>query len=195
MEAGVEDHGGDCREFVLRPCFEANWPQTVRIFVAMSAVCGGIALTFAFLGFWPIVPFAGLELGALGAALYVSARRSLDREVIRVTEGEVRVEKGRGRLESVQRLPRAWTEVVLTPSRKGWQEARLVLRSGGTEVVLGEFLAMADRRSLACELVACIGPMSVAGPLKNAGSSVMVGGHQESRARIRDGDGFEPFGE
>lgn len=195
MEAGVGDRTSGCREFILRPCFAANWPQTVRIFVGMSVVCGGIALFFASMGFWPIVPFAGLELLALGVALYLSARRSLDREVIRVTEDVVYIEKGRGRVESTRRLPRAWTEVVLTPPRHRTHESRLALRSGGMEVALGEFLAAGERHSLARELAGCIGPMSVSRPLTHAGSSEIVGGRREARVRIRDGDGFKPFGE
>ena len=36
------------------------------------------------MGFWPVVPFAGLEVGALGAAFWVSMRRNRYREVLDV---------------------------------------------------------------------------------------------------------------
>lgn len=153
------------RHFVLQPCFAVNWPQTVRIFVAICVVCGGIAVAFALLGFWPILPFAGIELAALGTALYVSGRRSLDREVIHITEREVAIEKGRRRPERRWRLARAWTEVVLLPPVHRWREPRLALRSRGELIEVGAFLADAERRSLAQALRRHIGPMAVAAPL------------------------------
>src|SRR5262245_44660681 len=52
----------------------------------MCAVGFGIAAVFAARGYWPILPFAGLELAALGAALWVTQRRNRYREVISVTD-------------------------------------------------------------------------------------------------------------
>ncbi len=151
------------RRFVLAPNIAPNWGQTMRIFAALSTVCLGIALVCTYLGFWPVLPFAGLELTALGIALYVSARRSLDREIIQVSGGDIHIEKGRGRAESRLHLERAWTEVRLRRLPRRWGETQLVLRSRGREVTLGSFLDADERRSLARELSRCIGPMAQTG--------------------------------
>ena len=151
------------RCFVLAPNIAPDWGQTMRIFVGISAVCLGVALVCTWMGFWPVLPFAGIELTALGIALYVSARRALDREVIHVSGDRVRVEKGRGRVEQHWELDRAWTEVVLRQLPRRWEETQLVLRSRGREVILGGFLEPEERRSLARELSRCIGPMAYCG--------------------------------
>ncbi len=166
MEASLRGGGLCDRRFILRPCFAADWPQTVTAFLAISFVCGSIAIGFAILGFWPILAFAGLELAALGGALYASARRSLDREVVHITEAEIEIEKGRGRPQQRWVLQRAWTEVALAPPGRRGHGSELSLRSRGERVVLGEFLEDGERRALAAALHRAIGPMAVATPLK-----------------------------
>lgn len=151
---------GNGRRFVLAPNVAPDWRQTMRIFAGISFVCLAIALTCTWFGFWPVLPFAGIELMALWAGLYISARRSLDREVIHIEGGAVRVEKGRGRAEHRWELDRAWTEVVLKRLPRRWEHTQLVLRSRDRQVTLGEFLEPEERRSLARELSRCIGPMA-----------------------------------
>ncbi|PWG61947.1 DUF2244 domain-containing protein [Sediminicurvatus halobius] len=153
----------DERRFVLAPNIAPNWPQTKRIYAGLCAVCLTVAGACAAVGLWPVVPFAGLELAALGAALYVSARRSLDREVIRVAGNEVHVERGRGRVERAWHFERAWTEVLLQPPRRRWDPPLLLLRSRGRVLRVGEWLDDEELRSLARELAGCIGPMAQCG--------------------------------
>ncbi len=163
MSTRSTSEGSSGRQFVLAPNIAPDWGQTMRIFAGLSAVCLGIALVCTWMGFWPVLPFAGLELTALGVALYTSARRSLDREIIHVDGNAVRVEKGRGRVERAWDLNRAWTEVVLRRLPRRWEETQLLLRSRGQELIIGDFLEAEERRSLARELGRCIGPMARCG--------------------------------
>lgn len=148
------------RLFELRPNAGVYWRQTLMIFLVLSAVCLGVGVAFAFAGFWPILPFAGLEVIALGTALYVSARRGVYREVIRVGPDQVRIEKGRQTPERVWEFRRSWTRVELQRSPLRWYPARLLIRSGGDQVECGAFLTDEERESLAQELLECIGPMA-----------------------------------
>ncbi|MDN3516199.1 DUF2244 domain-containing protein [Aquisalimonas lutea] len=150
----------DTRLFDLRPNAGVYWQQTLVIFLMFSAVCLGVAIAFTVAGFWPILPFAGLEVVALGAALYVSARRGDYREVIRVGPDRVRVEKGRRQPEQTWEFRRAWSAVELQRSPVQWYPARLVIRSGADQVECGAFLNDEERESLAAELTGCIGPMA-----------------------------------
>ena len=163
MSTSSTSEGSTGRRFVLAPNLAPDWGQTMRIFAALSAVCLGVALVCTWFGFWPVLPFAGLEITALGIALYTSARRSLDREVIHVAGNAVRVEKGRGRIEQAFDMDRAWTEVILRRLPRRWEESQLLLRSRGEELVIGGFLDADERRSLARELRRCIGPMARCG--------------------------------
>ena len=172
MATQTDSAEGVERRFVLAPNLAPNWGQTWRIFLLLSSVCMGIALVCAWFGLWPVIPFAGLEIIALGAGLYVSARRSLEREVIDVDGGVLRVQKGRGRAEHTWHMERTWTEVVLRRLPKRWGETQLVLRSRDLEVTIGAFLDAEERSSLARELKRCIGPMARCGdgPARQAAS-------------------------
>lgn len=154
-----QDSGSECR--VIRPGFAVDWPQTVRVFLGMAGVTLGIGVAFTVMGYWPILPFAGVEVTALGAALYASARRSLDVQVLRLDADWLRIEKGRRRPEHCWRFQRAWCEVVAdsTPGR----ELRVFIRSRGEAVEVGEFLDSEARAGLAEELRDWIGPMGSAG--------------------------------
>lgn len=163
MTTQTQTLGSVERRFVLAPNLAPNWGQTMRIFLLLSSVCMSIALVCAWFGLWPVIPFAGLEIIALGTGLYVSARRSLDREVIDVDGGVLRVQKGRGRAEHTWHMERTWTEVVLRRLPKRWGETQLVLRSRDLEVIIGGFLDAEERSSLARELKRCIGPMARCG--------------------------------
>lgn len=46
------------------------------VFAALAALSLGIAAAFAALGAWLILPFAGLEIAALCAAFWFTARRA-----------------------------------------------------------------------------------------------------------------------
>ncbi|WP_018718687.1 DUF2244 domain-containing protein [Arhodomonas aquaeolei] len=149
------------RRFVLKPAFGGHWSETVSLFRGIAVVSLGIAGVLTWLGFWPVLPFAGLELALLGWALYVSARRALDTEVVTVSEEWVCIEKGRGRPEARWWLERYFSEVcVPAPDAPG---ARLMIRCRGECVELGDFLAAGERRQLGRELYRCIGPVAAGG--------------------------------
>jgi len=161
----TESHEGDAavRRFLLRPNCGVYWQTTVIVFVAIAAVSLTIATLFAFAGFWPILPFAGLELTALGVALYVSAVRGNYREEIRVDSSTVEIRKGRKEPDRVWNFDLAWSEVLLEASFHRWYPSRLAIRSQGNAVELGAFLTEEERLSLAEELRRCIGPMAARG--------------------------------
>ena len=125
------------------------------LFMIVTAVVGlGIAFGMAAMGFWPVIPFAGLELGALAAALYVSVRRNAYREVIVIGPGSVRVEfgmLGRGAPTTVS-LQRGPTRVLLEPGAHRHAPSRLLLSCGGRTVRLGACLTDDERGRLAARI-------------------------------------------
>lgn len=154
---------GKDRCFVLRPNSGLYWRTTLGVFIGLSVVCLAVAIAFTLAGYWPVLPFAGLELVALGAALYVSAKRGRYREVVRVDGDRVTVEKGLRSPEQSWTFDLAWTEVELTAPLHRWYNSVLVIRSQGQSVAIGSFLTDVERRLLAEELRRCIGPIAVRG--------------------------------
>lgn len=137
-----------CR-FVIRPNRSLTWRQLQVFYLGIVGVSMGIAIWFAVLGLWPVLPFAGAELLLLGGALYANALRGARSEVISVGERAVEVEKGRHQPEEHWEFPRAWTRVRLLLPGVRWYPSRLVIGSHGRHVELGDFLNEEERRHLA----------------------------------------------
>ena len=131
------------------------------MFAGISLVSFAIALGFLALGYWLILPFAGLEIALLGAAFYLSAWRAAVREVIRIEGNVVAVQKGHHQPESTQILPRDWVRVELARPRLRGYPTRLVLRAHGRVVEVGGYLNESERNQLAKDLRCWVSPAPV----------------------------------
>lgn len=137
---------------VIRPNRSLTRRQLQLVFLVIAVICLSIASVFAVLGMWPVLPFAGAEVLAVGIGFYLSAVGGRETEVVSVNCDEVAVEKGRRRLRQRWVMQRAWAQIRLLPPRIRWYPTRLVIRSHGNEVELGGFLNEHERRQLAGEL-------------------------------------------
>ena len=152
MVAAHIDVFGDSCQFVLRSNYTFPWRTAVAFFSGISLVSLSISAGFVLAGAWPVLPFAGLELSALGAALYLTGQRSRLREVITIRNGVVEIQQGHGRPVRSHRLQRGWARVQLRRPRIEGQPARLVISSHGREIEIGRQLTEPERRQLAREL-------------------------------------------
>jgi len=120
-----------------------------RVFWFLALVSGLIAVSFAALGAWLILPFAGLELAALYAALRQFERGCADYERIRLHGDHLLVEcsmRGRSRrFESNRR----WTQVVVIRSPR---ICYVALRAHGREIEVGRLLGDEERLAAARRL-------------------------------------------
>ncbi|MGH8428787.1 MAG: DUF2244 domain-containing protein [Solimonas sp.] len=135
---------------VIGPNASLTARQAAWFMASISLLGFGIAAVFAALGFWPIFPFAGLELAALGAALWVSLRRNRYREVLCFDAGQLAVEFGMLGA-GVQRrvvLPRSWTRVVLERGAHRNEPLKLWLMYAGQRVEVGRCLTDEERERL-----------------------------------------------
>jgi uncharacterized membrane protein len=120
--------------------------------MAISLCCLGIGVLFALYGYWPVLPFAGLEVIVLGIAFYRCLSRSQLREVVTVGSEVVSVEKGRQQPQQRWECPRAWARVVLEHAPIAWYPRRLTVAFQGRRVEIGQFLNEEERGVLADEL-------------------------------------------
>ena len=129
----------------------------VLFFGSTCCVSFMIAAVMAVRGFWPVLPFAGLEMILLGWALWSSMQRRHHRETITVTDADISVEV-RDRERSVQLVfPRHWAQVKLRRPASRLHPSRLTIESHGRQCELGNFLTEAERRGLALRLQGLIG--------------------------------------
>jgi len=139
--------------FELRPNSSLTPRAAAWFYGSLVAVVLCIAVGCAALGFWPVLPFAGLELAVLCGGVTWVQRRSEAREYIRVDDVSVVVEKclrgWRGETSRiVYAFPRPWTQVDLRAGRPAHWPSRLLFRSRGRSVEIGAFLTDSERRGL-----------------------------------------------
>ena len=133
-----------------------SWRQTKLAYSLIATFSLGIASALAVLGYWPVLPFAGGELMALGACFWMCARRGQETEVVSVREDVVEVAKSYGRQPRTWCFQRPWARVEMLRPRIRTHPSRLVIRSHGRQVNVGDFLTEAERRALAGDLRSAI---------------------------------------
>ncbi len=122
-------------------------------------VSGGVALA----GYWPVLPFAGFELALLAGVLYTIQRRGRYKEVLRIEDEKIIVEKGEIAVQERVEFARHWATVEM--SRGGTPVSRLAIKAHGERCVVGECLTETERQGLARRLVQCIGPVNTSPPI------------------------------
>jgi uncharacterized membrane protein len=114
-----------------------------------------IASVFSWLGYWLVLPFAGLEIGVLAWAFDSLARRVGDYESLRICGDEIQIERRQGEHLEQRTLNCRWVQLVLKGAGSGGK-VRLALRSHGQETELGAYLTDEGRLELAREVQAWI---------------------------------------
>ena len=129
----------------------------VMFFGSLCFISFSVAGMLAIQGFWPVLPFAGLEMLGLGWALKVSLGRRFHRQTITVTEDQVSIES-RDKVDTSQVVfPRHWAQVKLRRPASRLHPSRLVIESHGRQCEVGSFLTEAERRGLALRLQRLVG--------------------------------------
>jgi len=136
-------------------------PRGARVFVvSLAALTFGLALLFALRGFWPVLPFAGLEVALLAWAVRASLRKGSEREVIVVSDRNVVIERRSTAGSSQTVFPRHWSRVTLRDPQAALHPSRLTIESHGRACEVGRFLTEEERRGLAERLRRLVGKTS-----------------------------------
>lgn len=144
------------RTWVARPNQSLSVAERKLVFVVTAAGSSAIAFVFSYFGAWPILPFTGLELAVLWFALRHNQSSAEDFERIDLEPGQLTIETRRGALSERHALQPYWVrlEYVLPP---GQRNHRLLLRSHGRALEVGQLLTEEQKVALATELKQCLG--------------------------------------
>jgi len=152
------------RETVERIELAPNCSLTVRaaalFFGTLAFVTLAVAVLFVVQGYWPVLPFAGLELAVLFWALAANMRRRHWRERILVSEEEIVVETAVRREFTRVVFSRHWARIKLRAPFYALHPSRLEIESHGRSVEVGGFLNEEERRRLALRLKRLVGNTS-----------------------------------
>ena len=148
-------------EFIIRPnaTFNARtWPW---LFGLLSFICLSVAIRFAILGYWVILPFAILDMVAVGLVLYFLMRHHSYVEKVQIKENDlvIRHVQKNNRLSWCFSLH--WVSVNLQKSKHRWYPRRLLVGSKGEWVEIGQCLTDSEREALAVALKRAISKHTV----------------------------------
>lgn len=133
-------------------------PAAARLFIrVVAATTLGVATLFAARGFWPVLPFAGLEIALLAWAVRASMRNGTERETITIDERWIVVRHCGHSGEYSSVFPRHWSSVRLHAPPTAPYPSRLTLESHGRACEVGRFLTEGERSGLAARLKQLVG--------------------------------------
>ena len=139
---------------VAEPDRSATWETNKIVLLIMCALSGTIALGFTWVGAWPILPFAGLEMMGLGSALYYVCWKLRYRHVITLAPGVVRIQKGHYYPRKEWELAINDVALSILPERHPLDAPSIILYGDGEEIPLGEVLGREDAIELSARLKA-----------------------------------------
>ena len=140
--------GGAVVQWLLKRNCSFAPRQLLAFYASLCLLSLAIAGMFWLKGAVLVMPFAGLELLAVGAALLAYARHAADSETIRLLPGRLTVQRVNGlHVEQVEFAP-AWVRVEPETSDRSLIE----LSGQGRRIAVGRFVRPELRREFADEL-------------------------------------------
>lgn len=151
----ILEHDGAGFTYFRRHASSLNLRLLVFVFGSLAAFSAVIATGFAMAGAWLIIPFAGVEIAALGAAAYVILRRAGDFERLVFSGDHILVEVRERGLARQFEFHRGWARLVTG------ETGSVALRSHGRTVEIGRYCCAEGRRVLAQELRGRLGSKQI----------------------------------
>jgi uncharacterized membrane protein len=158
----------------LRPNCALTPGAALVFFASLCFVSLSIAGLFAAQGFWPVFPFAGLEMAVLAWALKMSLRGRHVWQGISVSAAQIVIELRTYATYERLVFPRHWAKVTLRASYTTLHPSRLLIESHGRTCEIGGFLTEEERRGLATRLKQVIGTVNESPPLDVQGWQAMA---------------------
>lgn len=149
---GVSRRSAGAFVFHSRPHCSLTRTQERLFFWGLAGLCCGLAVGFSALGYWMVLPFAGIEVGLLAWALETLRCREDQYETLSIDGDEVKLEWCTGRQSSECReMNRQWVRVLCDCATPG-RNCRLSVSTHGRDTEVGHYLSDEARLQLAATL-------------------------------------------
>ncbi len=133
--------------FIARRNNSLSSSDRILAFGFIALICLGIAVGFACLGAWLVLPFAGAEVLLLSLAFFYMERHAYDYERLTIDGDDLQIERLEVKRVQRFRFNRWWANVFYECA-----SGRLVLRSQGREIEFGRHLTAAGRLEAAADI-------------------------------------------
>jgi len=137
---------------LIRPNHSLSPVATLMFMGGFSILTLSIAIVFVLQGYWPVLPFAGLEIAIVGAAFWYCGRKAQDYDLITIESDRVNVVQRANAREQTWEFDRHWARVELVPGEGRLHAPRLMLGSHGKRVEIARALPEESREMLAGRL-------------------------------------------
>ncbi|WP_124749003.1 DUF2244 domain-containing protein [Alteromonas facilis] len=148
----------NARAIRMMPNRSATWLDTKFLMLAMVVFVMFIAIAWAFVGAWVILPFAGFEVGLLAFIMYRVSQRTYHNEIITISADNVTIQRGQYPSTSFKEeltLSRNELHVDVTETEQDWHLPQIHFITPSKHYCIGDFLNLSDRKALVYELKGC----------------------------------------
>lgn len=139
---------GDGVQWMLKRNCSITPRQMGICFLALSLLSLSVAVFFWTQGATLVLPFAALELLAVGVAFLLHARHATDHERIRVVGGRLQVLRETAGKTEAEEFPAQWVRVETGEAR----QSLIALCAAGRRVWVGKHVRPDQREALAREI-------------------------------------------
>ena len=130
----------------LQPNRSATWRQTLWFVASLAVLVAVIAIAWAVIGAWVILPFAGVELALVAFFMYRVSQRTYDQQYLVLTSSDLQLTRHKQRPEI---WPRKDTRVSVIQPSGALDLIRVFLSAPEKrDIEIGEFLNREDRDQL-----------------------------------------------
>jgi uncharacterized membrane protein len=140
--------GTDVR-ILARGNFSLNAGGLINLLLALTVVTLGLAAVLAWLGYWPVLLIAVVQIVLVTWVLARAWEQAWVAEQIVIGPERIEITHQRHKRKRHCELETAWAAVELQQPQVAWYEPRVVVRSRGQRAELGQFLTLEERRLLA----------------------------------------------
>ena len=137
---------------ILSPNMSARWKTTKYFLYIVSSFALIIAIGFAAIGAWMVLPFTGIEILALLIVMYRVSRKCYRKEVIHLNKEAITVEQGLDRPHASWNSELFWTRLIVQPSGHPWRSNKVYLRGRHDQIEIGSFLNDQEKVALVRQL-------------------------------------------
>lgn len=149
MASEIDSDKATETEFLVRPNADFHRSSWKWVVALLAVVALSIALRFAWLGYWVVLPFAIIDIVAVTLIFLMLVRKSAYVEKIVVSQNDVKVHHIERNKNASWQFSLHWTQIELRAPRHRWYPHRLLLGSKGQWVEIGSCLTDEERQSLA----------------------------------------------
>lgn len=133
---------------IAQPNHSASWQLNKLIIAAFALWWGLLAGVFALIGLWPIIPFAGLEVGGLALALYYACWKLQQRHVLRFSNRLLILQKGAYYPRRTWQFALDTASLSIEVQAQPLDPLRLFLCDRNQQIPIGDFLNRDDSDKL-----------------------------------------------